>query len=187
MASAGPKSLTAVEFLRMPNHGKRTSLVRGELIERKPPGAIHGLIAAVTTAILKNWSKASGHGLVGVESGFVLGRNPDTVRAPDVFFVRNSRLPADGVPEAFWELAPDLAVEIVSPKDTAIEIREKVRDYHSAGTSCVWVVYPRTREVVAFTPDGRSRTFSMEMMLSNPALLPGFEIPVSELFTGLGD
>ena len=100
--------------------------------------------------------------------------------------MRKSRIPIEGVPDTFWELAPDLAVEIVSPTETAVEIRERVRDFLSAGTACVWVVYPKTQEVIEFTPDGISRTFAREMKMTNPEILPGFEMEVAELFVDLG-
>ena len=119
---------------------------------------------------------------MGVESGFVLGRNPDTVRGPDVFYVRPARIPAGGIPEAFWEFAPDLAVEVVSPTETAEEIREKVRDYLAAGTPLVWVIYPRAQEIVVHTSDGIARTLGVADTLGAPDVLPGFSCVVSELF-----
>ena len=79
------------------------------------------------------------------------------VRAPDVAFVRKERLPAGGIPKVFVELAPDLAVEIISPSETAADIRDKVADYLAAGTPLVLVAYPSRREIVAHTPDDLAR------------------------------
>jgi Uma2 family endonuclease len=147
-----------------------------------PPGGKHGVIAVVLAVLLQSWLKQGAGGYASVESGYILARNPDTVRGPDVSYVRPERIPATGVPEGFWELAPDLAVEIVSPSETADEVREKVRDYLSAGTAQVWTVYPRTREVVVHTPDGLSRTYDEDATLSFPDFLPGFVCTVAELF-----
>jgi Uma2 family endonuclease len=105
-----------------------------------------------------------------------------SMRGPDVSYVRPERIPETGVPEGFWALAPDLAVEIVSPSETADEVREKARDYLAAGTSQVWTIYPRTREVVVHTSDGLSRTYDEDATLSFPDFLPGFVCAVAELF-----
>lgn len=115
-------------------------------------------------------------------SGYILRRNPDTVRGPDVFFVRAARIPEAGVPEAFWEIPPDLAVEVVSPGESAEEVREKVRDYLAAGTPLVWIVYPRTREVIVHTPDGTAHTYGSTDTLEQFDTLPGFTCTVAELF-----
>jgi Uma2 family endonuclease len=104
------------------------------------------------------------------------------VRGPDVSYVRADRIPATGIPEGFWNLAPDLAVEVVSPNETAEDVREKVRDFLSAGTTLVWTVYPRTREVIVHTPDGFARTFGPGEVIEFPDLLPEFTCNVAELF-----
>ena len=171
--------MTAEEFWSMPGSGKWQSLVRGEVVEEMPPGGLHGTVALRLGSRLERWS---GGGAVGVESGFVLDRNPDTVRGPDVFYVGSDRVPDAGIPEAFWNLAPDLAVEVVSPSEKAGDAREKVRDYLAAGTPLVWVVYPRTREVVVHTPDGLARTYGEGDVLEGFDGLPGFTCPVAELF-----
>ena len=182
MSAVAQQLLTAIDFWQLPDQGRQRALVRGEVIERMPPGGRHGVIAAIVCGFLRLWARSGPRGAVGVESGFVLGRNPDTVRAPDVFYVRPDRIPPGGIPEAFWELAPDLAVEIVSPSETAEEVREKVRDYLAAGTPLVWVVYPRAQEVVAHSPDGLARTYGIRDTLSASEVLPGFSCPVAELF-----
>jgi len=174
--------MTAEEFWRLPDSGKRRELVEGEVVESMPPGAVHGIVAARTSYLLENWARGGPGGFVGVESGFVLRRSPDVVRAPDVFYVRRERIPAAGVPEAFWELAPDLTVEVVSPSEGAEEIREKVRDYLEAGTPLVWEIYSRIREVVAHTPDGLARAYGGGDTLGGFDALPGFACDVAELF-----
>jgi Uma2 family endonuclease len=176
------QKLTAEEFWLLPDNGMRRALVRGEVIETLPPGASHGGIAGEMVGRLRAWAKSGPGGWAGVESGFILTHGPDTVRGPDVSYVRRERIPPEGVPEKFWDLAPDLAVEVISPSETAMDVREKLREYFDAGTPMVWFVYPRQREVVVHTPDGVSRTYGGQSVLEVPDLLPGFRCVVAELF-----
>jgi len=182
MSTVDRQLLTAHEYWLLPETGMQRTLVRGEVHETMPPGGRHGLIAAILSMLLRLWAKNGPQGCVGVESGFLLSRDPDTVRGPDVFYIRADRIPESGIPEGFWTIAPDVAVEVVSPNETAEDVREKVRDYLAAGTSLVWVVYPRTQEVVAHTPDGFARTFSRDDTLVAPPVLPGFTCTVQTLF-----
>lgn len=182
MGAVKQRPMTVEEFWSLPGDGKWQSLVRGEVVEEMPPGGLHGIVASEIVIRLHAWSSSGPRGRVGVESGFVLSRDPATVRGPDVFYVRPERVPDEGVPEAFWDVAPDLAVEVVSPGEKAGDVREKVRDYLAAGTPLVWVVYPRTREVVVHTPDGLARTYEGGSVLEGFESLPDFRCAVSELF-----
>lgn len=179
--SATTRPLTAEEFAALPG-SRRQELVRGEVVEVMPPGGKHGRVALRVGKFLDNWAEQGPGGEVGVESGFRVEHEPDTVRGPDVYYVRPERVPEGGAPEGFWNIAPDLAIEIVSPGDTAEEVREKVREYLAAGTAAVWVVYPRTQEVIVHTPDGLARAYGPEATLESPNLLPGFSVPVKDLF-----
>ena len=97
------------------------------------------------------------------------------MRGPDISFVRKSRLQN---PDEYFEGGPDLAVEIVSPGDDASDLREKIKQYLDAGTSVVWVVYPRSRQIEIHTPDKTIRTLGVEDTLEAPELLPGFQLSV---------
>jgi Uma2 family endonuclease len=182
MSSVVHQTLTAQELWQLPDTGVRRELVRGEVIETMPPGGQHGAIAVILAMLLRLWTKQAAGGYVGVEAGYTLAHDPDTVRDPDVSYVRAERIPATGVPEGFWRLAPDLAVEVVSPSETAEEVHEKVRDFLHAGTPLVWTIYPRTREVIVHTPDGVARTYGADAMLTFAEILPGFTCSVAELF-----
>jgi Uma2 family endonuclease len=182
MSSVLHQTMTARELWQLPDSGVRRELVRGEVIETMPPGGQHGAIAVVLAMLLRLWTKRMGGGYVGVEAGYTLAHDPDTVRGPDVSYVRAERIPPAGVPEGFWELAPDLAVEVVSPSETAEEVREKVRDFLHAGTPLVWTIYPRTREVIVHTPDGVARTYGIGDTLAFSEILPEFSCSVAELF-----
>jgi Uma2 family endonuclease len=182
MSSVLHQLLTAQDLWQLPDMGTRRDLVRGEVIETMPPGGQHGAIAVILAMLLRLWTKQNTGGYVGVEAGYILAHDPDTVRGPDVSYVRAERIPRSGIPEGFWDMAPDLAVEVVSPSETADEVREKVRDFLSAGTPLVWTIYPRTREVIVHTPDGLARTYEANDTLEFPDALPGFICSVVELF-----
>jgi Uma2 family endonuclease len=180
MSSITQRLLTVEEFQLLPG-SEHKELVRGEVIEVMPPSKEHGAVALAIGTLLRLWAKHGG-GQAGVEAGFLLTHDPDTVRGPDVYYVSASRVPSDDKSKAFWTIAPDLAVEVVSPSETADEVREKVRDFLTAGTPMVWTVYPRSREVVVHTADGLARTFADEDVIEFPEVLPGFSCKVAELF-----
>ena len=182
MSSVAHRLMTAEEYLESPLNTERSELVRGEVVESMPPGAEHGEIVIALGTLLRLLSKAGPGGYVGTEAGFILSQQPDIVRGPDLSYVRASRIPTGGRPKAFWTISPDLAVEIVSPSETIGTVREKVRDFLTAGTPLVWTVYPDTREVVAHTPDGLARTYTEDDILEHPDVLPGFSCKVAELF-----
>ncbi|MER3482711.1 MAG: Uma2 family endonuclease [Meiothermus sp.] len=175
------KLLTAEEFWLLPEGEGKRELVRGEVVEWMPVGGVHSDVAAELIPLLRVWAKSTKAGFVGGEAGYVVRRNPDGVRAADVGFVRRERIPEDRIHEAFWNLAPDLAVEVVSPSETAEEIWEKFSDYLAAGTPLVWVIYPRSKQAVVHTPDGIGRTLNAEDKLESPTVLPGFSCKLGEL------
>jgi Uma2 family endonuclease len=130
------KSVTADELLYMPDDGFRYELIKGELIKIAPPGGEHGVVTSSVNVLLARHVKARRLGVVfGGDTGFQLTSNPDTVLAPDVAFVRQSRIPPDGVPKGYWPGPPDLAVEIPSPWDTLKEAKEKVEKCLAPGRS----------------------------------------------------
>ena len=117
------------------------------------------------------------------ETGFILRRNPDTVRAPDASFVAGDRLPEGELPVGYLELAPDLAVEVASPSDSARDIQKKVADWLQAGTRLVWVIYPATRSATVHVSDDQFEEVSEEGTLLGEHVIPGFACDLSELFS----
>jgi Uma2 family endonuclease len=116
------------------------------------------------------------------ECGYVLRRNPDTVRGPDASFVSSERLAAWEARGPFFEGAPDLAVEVLSPSNTRREIEEKVSEYLAAGGREVWVADPEARRITVHRPDEGPRDLGPDDTLDGGDLLPGFDVPVAELF-----
>jgi Uma2 family endonuclease len=117
-----------------------------------------------------------------VEVGFRLTTDPDTVRAPDISFLGAERVPPGGVPRGYITGAPDLAVEVVSPDDTAAGIDAKVQEYLAHGSRLVLVVHPRTRTVTAYLPDGAARVLRAPDAIDGGDVLPGLSLPVDQLF-----
>jgi len=153
-------------------------LVRGELVMMMPPGGRHGQLAVLLARELSAFVEARSLGTVLAETGFVLSRDPDTVRAPDVAFVRRGRAIGDG----FLEGAPDLAVEVVSPGDRPGYVAEKVAEWLESGAAAVWVVDPRKRTVVVHEGAREPRTHGEADTLGGGSVLPGFALGLARLF-----
>ena len=175
--------LTAEDFWTMPDvPGKRYELVEGELIEMPGTGAVHGFIVKSILLLLDSYVKRQRLGIVlGDGVSYILSRDPDVVRIPDVSFVGRLRIPKGGPPEGYWPFPPDLAVEIVSPHDRFSDVQAKVREYLAAGTRLVWVVWPEGRSVIVHGADGVVELGS-EGVLSGGDVMPGFEVRVGQLF-----
>ena len=175
--------LTADDLWNIPDHGGRAELVKGELRTMSPAGYGHGRVTMRLAARLFNHVDACRLGdVVAAETGFIIARDPDTVRAPDIGFVRQERIPKTGRPAKFWNGPPDLAVETMSPNDTNSEIDEKVQEWVAAGTRLVWVLDPRQQTVTVYLPDSTAKILAASDVLRGADVIPGFEISVAELF-----
>lgn len=184
MATAAvPSAVTADELLRMPDDGLRRELVRGELRVMTPAGHDHGRVAMRIGSRLDRYVEANGLGVVyAAETGFRTESDPDSVRAPDVAFVRGERVEEAAGSPGFFPGAPDLAVEVVSPGDSYGEVEEKVFDWLAAGCRMVVVVNPRKRSAAVY----RSRTdivlLTVDEALDGGDVVPGWMLPLRELF-----
>ncbi|HOU14371.1 MAG TPA: Uma2 family endonuclease [Anaerolineae bacterium] len=175
--------VTAQVFAQMRYPEQRTELIKGEVAVMSPASVEHGKITMRIGARLEAYASRVGVGQVyAAETGFIIGRNPDTVRAPDVAFVRQERVADMEDTTGFGRFAPDLAVEVVSPNDSAAYLRRKVSDWLQAGAQQVWVIYPDTATVEVHLPNRRAYTLTGEDTLEGGELLPGFTCPVAEIF-----
>lgn len=181
MPATSPPLMTADELAVLNIPHKSTELVRGRLIVREPPSTYHGHLSARLTYLLGHHVYQRELGLVfGQDTGFHIFSNPDSVRAPDVAFVRKERL--EGLPRrGFARLAPDLVVEVMSPDDRPGEVLSKVGDWLEAGALLVWVIDPGRQEARAYRADGDVSVVTAEGALRGDDVLPGFECPLGEL------
>jgi Uma2 family endonuclease len=175
--------MTADDLWRLPNDGMRHELVKGVLHTMPPAGFEHGAVGINLTLPLGAHVKTNELGVVvAAETGFLIATNPDTVRAPDIGFVRQDRIQAAGIPRSYWPGAPDLAVEVVSPNDTVFEVDDKVQEWLTAGASLVWVVNPRQRTVTVYRPGANPVILTTSDTLDGLQVVPGFSMPVANIF-----
>jgi Uma2 family endonuclease len=167
----------------MPDDGMRHELVRGELRTMTPPGFEHGRVAANVGILLGVHARQTRSGVTcAAETGFVLARDPDTVRAPDSAFVSQERAEAVGRTAKYWPEAPALAVEVVSPEDSFREVEEKALEWLAAGTVAVLVLDPPRRTATVYRGKGDAHVHSTEDTLDLSDAVPGFSVVVAELF-----
>lgn len=175
--------LTAEDLPYVMPRDERCELVAGELIREPLPGEAHGTVAATITGRLFLFLREHRLGrLYAAETGFVLARDPDTVRGPDAAFVSRERDATTVRRGPFFEGAPDLAVEVLSPSNTRREIEDKTHEYLAAGASVVWVVDPDRKTVTVHRPGHDPESLSREDVLDGGAVLPGLRLPVADLF-----
>ena len=145
-----------------------------------PSGAEHGFVTVNLTAPLATYVKAHRLGFVfGAETGFKLESDPDTVLAPDIGFIAKDRIGA--VPKSYLEIAPDLAVEVISPNERKSKVAKKTLQWLWFGVRSVWLVRPENRTVETVTHDGKKMCFGETDVLSD-AVVPGFQILIREIF-----
>lgn len=180
--SVETRLMTAEELLAMPEDGaQRYELVRGELIRMSPAGFNHGVIADRIARHLGNYVEEHNLGETpSSDTGYVLGRDPDTVFQPDASFVARPRVQSTS---KFFPGAPDLAIEVISPSDTYAEVRAKVREYLRAGTRMVIVVNPAEQEATISTPAGAADV-TIDGTISGGDVVPGWSLPMRRLFRG---
>ena len=176
--------VTADELLALPTGmGKRYELVAGELRVMSPSSWEHGEIVYNLQTLLGYFIRenALGRGF-GAETGFMLKRDPDTVRAPDFAFIAKEHLPPADPQEAFWPGAPDLAVEVLSPGDTMGEVDEKIQEWLTAGCAAVWVVDPKLQTVTLYQSPTNVQVRTAGEVVTGDPVVPGFSCAVDELF-----
>lgn len=173
------------EIADLPKYdGRRIELVEGEIVDMPLPNPIHAAVLATLSTKLNMFvtDSESGRVLVG-DAPFVLKRDAegrDTLRGLDIAYISAERLPGK-LPRSPLNLAPDLAVEIISPSNKAEDIEKKIEQLFDAGTTLIWIVYPELQHIAVHTNDG---TFKLKEsdLLTGGDILPGFEVRVSDIF-----
>jgi len=183
MSTAETKLMTAEELLLLPRGKFRYELIKGELQRMSPTGDEHGRVTMELAAALYQYVKRNNLGRVyAAETGFQLESDPDTVRAPDVAFVRQERIQEAGIMEGYRSGAPDLAVEVLSPGNTKREMAEKVKDYFAAGARLVWIVNPKPKTVTVYRSLTDIDVLTEKDTLDGGEVVPDFQIAVAEIF-----
>ncbi len=183
VASMGDTTLmTADELLRLDLPDKRTELIRGRLVVRDPGGARHGAVAMTLGYRIMAHVEAHDLGRVyAAETGFKIESDPDTVRAPDVAFIAQDRVP-EVEPRGYPGWAPDLAVEVLAHDDHPAETLEKVAQWLKAGVRLVWVVDSERRTARVYRADGSEALLDANATLDGEDVLPGFRCPLVDLW-----
>jgi len=180
MATTSATSATIADLEQVEG---RCELVNGEIVRMGPTGGDHGFAAGAITEHLRTFVRTNRLGRVtGSEPGFILSRNPDTVRAADATFIAAALLQPGRSYPGFFAFAPTLAVEVLSPSDRYTDVHAKVRAWLAAGTRVVWVIDPAERRVAIHTVVG-AHELGEDATLDGGDVLPGFALPVRELFT----
>src|SRR2546423_4230606 len=183
MSASLTKPITAEELLAMPDDGWRYELVKGELFQMAPTGDEHGQVTMELATALHRHVKEHELGRVyAAETGFKLESNPDTVRAPDVAFVRRELVETTGKLTGYRPGAPDLAVEVLSPSDRTAKVEAKVRQWIESGARMVWVVSPKLHTVTVYSSLIDFVTLTEKDSLDGGDVIPGFQMRVAEIF-----
>ncbi|HKP53232.1 MAG TPA: Uma2 family endonuclease [Chloroflexia bacterium] len=176
------RTVTADELSALPDDGWQYELLEGVLQKLPPPGEDHAAICLTIGASLLEYVKSHQLGLVTSERGFILRTNPDTVRAPDVAFVRQERIAATGRIRGYRQGAPDLAIEVNPPNDRPGDIATKVREYLAAGALMVIVIDPEPRLVTVYQAPDKVTFLTVNDMLDGGDVVPGWQLPVASIF-----
>jgi Uma2 family endonuclease len=180
-ATAERKEWTDEELMALPQDGKKYELLGGNLV-MSPTGFQHGYIASRLVAALLDHALKHRVGIVVDSSTGFRMRNGDCL-SPDVSFVRKERLRGrKPIPSRFFAGAPDLAVEVRSPKESLPLMKAKLAQYFANGTRLAWVVEPRTRTVSVYHSAGRCKILRSGERLDGEGILPGFTLPIVDLF-----
>lgn len=183
MATAKSKLLTAEDLLRLSSQGVKGELIRGVLRETVSVGKIHGRIAMTFGGALVAYVRPRRLGtVIGSDAGVLVQRNPDTVREPDIAYISAERLPLDDQSDGYLEVAPELVVEIVSPSDRGQEVNDKTLMWLNHGVLMVLEVYPAERAIMVHRPGVPPVTLTWDDALDGGDVLPGFNLPLSEIF-----
>ena len=181
-SSSPPSLITGEELAAMGDIG-RTELVKGEIIHLMPTGHPHGFYEVNLATFLNVFVRTHQLGRVlGGEVGIYTHRQPDTVRGADVAFISHERL-AQVQSKSFLDVCPELIVEVMSPDDAWSEVHEKLEEYFAVGAKLLWVVDPRRQRVQVYHSLTDLEILTAQDTLTGGEVLPGFQVPVAELFT----
>lgn len=188
------QTMTVEEFFRR-YEGRPYELIRGvpvpmytddngEPYEVAPTGGKHQLLVVEVSYYLRVYAQRTQRGIVlAGEGGFLIA--PDTYRAFDVAYMAKERIPAEGIPTGYWQVAPNFVVEIVSPSNRAYELRLKVAEYMQAGVEIVWIVYPDSLLIDVYRPGQATVTLQRGDSFEGGDVMPDFQVSIDAIFAPL--
>ena len=183
LPAAQQSMMTAEDLWKRPDDGYRYELVKGELRKMPPAGFEHGIRTEKLASRLSLYVEKNKLGYVcTAETGFRIAKDPDSVRAPDAAFVRQASIDQHGILKGYWQGAPDLVVEVISPGDTYTEVAEKVDEWLTAGCLMVWVLNPRRHTVEVHRSPYDFTVLQTGDILDGGNVVEGFQCPIAELF-----
>jgi Uma2 family endonuclease len=179
------KALTDEQFMALPEDDNLYEYVNGELIVVANSGVEHGYLALTLGYFLTGFVRSHRLG-VTCDSSTAFKMKTGNKRSPDLAFIAKERLEGlKRLPKGFFEGAPDLAVEIISPNNTFTEIHNKLVEYFENGTRLVWVILPDEECVLVYHQPKPSKLLQVEDNLDGEGLITGFQLPLMELFQEL--
>jgi Uma2 family endonuclease len=178
--------ISAEEYGEHPEWGPG-ELIRGKVVQLSNPKQIHGVLMLEIGGRIREFIRGKNLGTAFCgDAGIVLERDPDTIRGPDVGFISRNRMPK-AAQQKYFEIAPELCIEIVSPSDRWTEITEKVDMYIGKGVVLVWVIDPIARQAHVYRKGRETRLIEQTSALDGEDVLPGFSLPLEEIFSLMGE
>jgi Uma2 family endonuclease len=175
--------LTAEQYALLPDNGQPTELVRGRIVEMNPPTPWHGYVCGTIFYVVRTFVRGNDLGRVmSNDAGVITERGPDTVRGADVSYYSYQRLPKGELPRGYLDIVPELVFEVRSQYDRWTEMLRKATEYLNAGVLVVCLVDPDRRRVMVCDKEEIPVILGNDDVLRLPLVLPGFEVPVAQLF-----
>ena len=182
--STSTRLFTAEEYARLPDAGRPTELVRGEVIEMNPPQSRHGQVCGNVTFALRSFTKRHdlGHVLCN-DTGVITERDPDTVRGADVAYYSYARVPK-GRLAGYLSTPPEVVFEVLSPEDRPGRVAAKIQEYLHAGVAKIVVLDPDEDRIYVYATGKPTLELHDGDTLKLPEISPEFAVAVAELFDG---
>jgi len=180
------KVWTDEEFMALPKDGHHYEIVNGELVDMGSSGALHGYVCSLILAALASYVLPKKLGVI-LDSSTAFKMKNGNRRSPDISFFAKERLQGmTELPTGFLDGAPDLAIEVLSPGNTVEEIHDKLVEYFENGTRLVWIIHPSEHYILVYrSAQEPDRLLKSVDSLDGEEVIPGFTLPVAELFQKL--
>ncbi len=183
MIATRKRLITAEQFLRMPDDGKLTELVRGRIAVETIPEPRHGYYCVLVVRVLSEYAlkHKSGRGICN-DSAIITERDPDTVRGADVAFYSFKRVAKGKLPKGYLPVPPEAVFEVRSPSERPGKLLTKVGEYLAVGVEVVCLIDPDAETITVYAGDQSPRVLRKGDMLDLSKILPGFRVPVARFF-----